>query len=64
MIFKIRKYMESLMNTFNLFSEDIGVQFRVGKCTTTVLKRGKLDSFNNSIISENQDTIKSLKENS
>ena len=50
------------MNTVRLFSEDIGMQFRVDKCAITVLKRGKLDSSNNGIIFENQDTIRSLDE--
>ena len=52
--------MESLMNTVCLFSEDIRMQFGVDKDAIMVLKRGKLDSPNNVIIFENQDTIRSL----
>ena len=54
--------MESLMNTVRLFSVNIRMQFGVDKCAIKVLKRGKLDSSNNDIIFENQDTIRSLDE--
>ena len=55
---KTKRDMESLMNTVRLFSENIGMQFGVDKCAITVLNRGKLDSSNNDIIFENQDTIR------
>ena len=54
--------MESLMNTVCLFSEDIKMQFGVDKDAIMVLKRGKLDSPNNDIIFENQNTIRALDE--
>ena len=59
---KTKRDMESLINTVCLFSEDIRMQFGVDKCAITVLKRGKLDSSNNDIIFENQDTIRLMNE--
>ena len=61
---KQKRDMESLMNTVCLFSEDIKMQFGVDKDAIMVLKRGKLDSPNNVIIFENQDTIRSLNKKS
>lgn len=60
---KTKQEMESLMNTVRVFSDDIGMQFGIDKCAITVLKRGKLESRNNDIIFDNQETIKSLDEN-
>lgn len=60
---KTKQEMESLMNTVRVFSDGIGMQFGIDKCAITVLKRGKLESRNNDIIFDNQETIKSLDEN-
>ena len=59
---KTKRDMESLRNTVRLFSEDIEMQFAIDKGAITVLKRGKLDSSNNDIIFENQNTIRALDE--
>ena len=63
MLEKSKKEMESLMNTVHVFSDDIGMQFGIEKCAITVLKRGELESRDNNIVLDNQETIKVLDEN-
>ena len=40
------KGLDSPVQTVRIFSDDIGMEFWIGKCATSVLKRGKITKFN------------------
>ena len=40
---KSNNQIDSLVNTFHMFSEDIGMEFGIKKCEVLILKRGKVD---------------------
>ena len=60
---KNKKEIDSLMNTVRIFSKDICMEFGIDKCSTVVLRRGKLDKDNNDLVLSNDEIIKSLDEN-
>ena len=39
---KSEEGLESLVQTVRIFSDDIGMEFGIGKCATLVLKRGEI----------------------
>ena len=39
---KSEKGLESLVQTVRIFSDDIGMEFGIGKCAKLVLKRGEI----------------------
>ena len=51
---------DSLLRTVNVFSEDIGMVFGVQKCSSVVMKRGKVVS--SGVQLPNGETIKSVGE--
>lgn len=40
---KDRNYIESLVHTVRIFSDDIGMTFEIDKCVFLVMKRGKVE---------------------
>ena len=53
--------LEGLIKTVKVFSDNIGMQFRLENCAKASFKRGKLVKTNNIII-ENQTIIKELEQ--
>ena len=55
------KSLESLIQTVCVFSNDIGMVFRVEKCALLRIKKGKMANING-IVLPNKATVKGLRE--
>ena len=59
---KNEKELETMVQTIRIYSQDIGMEFRIEKCAMLVIKKGERKLMDG-IQLPNQDTIKSLDEN-
>ena len=53
---KNEKGLESLVQTVQIFSDDIGMEFDIDKCATLVLKRGKITKFDGILLPDGRVT--------
>ena len=59
---KTEKELETLIHAVRIYSQDIGMEFGIGKCAMLVMKNGKLHMTDGNEL-PNQDRNRTLKEN-
>ena len=59
---KNEKELETLIHTIRIYSQDIGMEFGIEKCTLLIMKSGK-QHLTDRIEQPNQDKIRTLAEN-